>query len=247
MALGKMIRLSSWLKNGRTFLAALDEVVPQGLTASSDQLDNELKWLVKSPIDGLVIHPGIANRFGPIFAQYKPWIAKLTTNSCMIQNRRRRAIIGSVQQALKLGASGVAVNVFIGSAFEKEQFEFLAACVSEGDIWGMPVIAFLSPPPDKQFNPEALAYICRVGAELGADVIKTNYPGKPQQFKAVVDQALAPVIIEYAPFPETEQNTLDIVKGVIQAGGAGVNFGSRLINSPSKHKLAVEIAQLIHR
>jgi len=246
MSLGKKIRLSSWLKNGRTFLVALDEVVPQGLTAATEQLENELLWLVKSPVDAIVLHPGIAVRFGHIFAHVKPWIAKLTTNSYLIKDRRQRAIIGSVPKAVKLGASGVAVNVFVGSPFEKEQMEFLAECVSDGETWGMPVIAFISPPPEKQFDTQALIYNCRVGVELGVDVVKTDFPGDYEEFKQVIEQALTPIIIEYAPLPETEKDTLDIVRGVVQADGAGVNFGSRLINSPGKQKLAEEIAQIIH-
>ena len=246
MSIGKKIRLVSWFRNERTFLVALDESIPRGLLEFPWQIKDELEWLKNTPVDGLVLHPGTAFQFEDQLVNHKPWIAKLTTNSSLIEDRMKRANVGSVIQAVKMGASGVAVNVFLGSNHEKDQLEFLAECVFEGEAWGMPVIAFINPPSEQQFDPNALAYVCRLGAELGADMIKTDYPGTPEDFKMIIDHAIVPIIVEYAPKPATDDDTLEIVKNVIKAGGAGVNFGARLLNSSRKQILAKEISKVIH-
>jgi DhnA family fructose-bisphosphate aldolase class Ia len=73
-----------------------------------------------------------------------------------------------------LDASGVTLNVFFGTD-EKEQPTFLSECVFEGQRWGIPVIVFINTPENDAWDPGMLAYACRIEAEIGADVVKTNY------------------------------------------------------------------------
>jgi DhnA family fructose-bisphosphate aldolase class Ia len=246
MSTGKRYRIASWLKNGRTFLVALDEVIPRGLDHAPQQLEAQLAWLAQGPADGLVLHAGIANRYAHLLAGGCPWIMKLTTNSALVENSTARGRIGSVEQALSLGASGVAVNVFVGSTYEREQLAFLADCVAGGEHWGMPVIAFINPPNQSASDPRLLAYACRIGAEIGADVVKTDYTGDPESFSVVIAHSLAPVLVEDSPFPETPDGTLATAEGAIAAGGAGVLFGQRVWGSPGGAVLAEAIARVIH-
>ena len=244
---GKQIRISSWLKNNKTFLIALDEIIPKGLNPNVKDFGALISELATSPIDGLVLHPGIAMRYGNLLAGRCPWIAKLTTNSNLVSDKNDRVVIGSLQQALSLGASGIAVNVFLGKDYEKNQLNFLAKCVEEGNRWGMPVIAFMSPPDNNEFDPNSIAYACRVGTEIGADFIKANYTGSSETFKDVIRQTLAPVIIEYSPLPETTEGTLETVRGSLAAGASGVHFGNCILNNPNQIQLVKSIAELIHQ
>ncbi len=245
MPTGKIIRLRSWFRDGHSFLSALDEVIPRGLEAATDPAVT-LVWLARMGVDGVVLHAGIAARYADLLADYRlPWILKLTSNSRYAHDRTIRGAVGSVETALALGASGVAVNVFIGSNFEKEHFEFLARTVETGFRWGMPVLAFINPPVDSQFDPDALAYAARIGAELGADVIKTDYSGSPDSFITVTALCPVPVLVEDTPLPHTVEGTLKTAVGARQAGGAGILFGRRLWGEQNREELAVKLKYII--
>src|SRR5512135_441845 len=73
-------------------------------------------------------------------------------------DKTRRILIDSVEHALSLGACGVAMNCFIGSAYEPELLEHLGQVAEHCDRWGMPLIAMINPTEQYQFDPEQLAY-----------------------------------------------------------------------------------------
>ena len=64
--------------------------------------------------------------------------------------------------------------------------------------WGMPLLAMMYPRGRKikdEYSAESIAHAARVGAELGADIVKTNYSGDPDSFASVVDSCPVPVVI----------------------------------------------------
>jgi fructose-bisphosphate aldolase/2-amino-3,7-dideoxy-D-threo-hept-6-ulosonate synthase len=244
---GKTIRLGAWLRGGRTFLAALDEVIPRGIEAAA-ALPETLAWLGAAGVDGVVLHAGMASRYAGLLAELRlPWVLKLTSNSAWAADRTVRGEVAWLRTALALGAAGVAVNVFIGSPFEKEHLTCLGQAVEQGQTWGMPVIAFINPPADRQFDPAALAYAARIGAEIGADVIKTDYCGDPAAFTGVIAACPVPLLVEDTPLPLTPEGTLSTARGALQAGAAGVLFGRRLWGLEDRDTLAAQLKDLIHR
>lgn len=243
---GKIIRLGEWLRGGRAFLAALDEVIPRGLESAAP-LPETLKWLAAAGIDGVVLHAGTAAQSASLLAARRlPWILKLTSNSVWAADRTIRGAVASLNSALALGAAGVAVNVFVGSAFEREHFRFLSEVVEQGQNWGMPVIAFINPPSDRQFEPQALAYAARIGAEMGADVIKTDYSGDPAEFLRVMAACPVPLLVEDTPHSIAAEGSVRTASEAIQAGAAGVLFGRRLWGADDRDTLADQLKDIIH-
>lgn len=243
---GKQLRLASWLRNRRTLLVAFDQLVPRGLHPALADPGPLLTSVAAGPADGLVLHAGIATQYSSRLAGGCPWLMKLTTNSASATDRTVRGTIGSVEQALAHGASGVALNVFIGSPHEEEQLARLGAAVAAGARWGMPVVAFMSPPETLQFDAEALAYACRVGAEIGADVVKTDFTGDAETFRSVIAQCPVPVLVEESPLPVTLDGTLATARGAIAAGAAGVLFGARVWAEPDARTVMKGLRSIVH-
>ncbi len=246
MSIGKQIRLSGWMKNGRSFLIAFDEIIPRGYHAALMDPGQWIDWLTTGLADGLVLHAGTAINNAQLLTRGCPWIMKLTTNSAYASDRSVRGRIGTVEHALALGASGVAVNIFVGTAFEQQHFDHLTVVVEAGERWGMPVIAFINPPVTLQFDPEALAYACRIGAELGADVVKTDFSGSAESFQKVTQYCPVPVLVEDTPLSSDAQGTLETVQGAIAGGGAGVLFGRRVWGDADGKSVAARIRHIIH-
>jgi DhnA family fructose-bisphosphate aldolase class Ia len=90
------------------------------------------------------------------------------------------------------------------------------------------VVAEMMPPPDQFYAPEQIAHAARIGMELGADIIKTNYCGDIQSFKQVIAATAVPVIVAGGPSEGGADNTFDVARDAVAAGASGVAFGRRV-------------------
>jgi fructose-bisphosphate aldolase/2-amino-3,7-dideoxy-D-threo-hept-6-ulosonate synthase len=158
-------------------------------------------------------------------------------------------IVTSVEKALKLGADAVSVHVNVGSKKEPEMLVQLGTISETCDEWGMPLIAMMYPRGGNITNEhdvEVVKLAARAGAELGADIIKTNYTGKTETFKEVVDGCPVPVVIAGGPMVETDRELLQMVKDSVDVGGAGVAIGRNIFQAPSPRKTTRAIAEIVH-
>ena len=86
--------------------------------------------------------------------------------------------IATLDTALRMDADAVAVSVFFGRDGDVEIYQWLAGLIEECQSYEMPVVAEMMPPEDRMFDAAAIAHASRIGMEIGADVIKTNYCGR---------------------------------------------------------------------
>ena len=94
--------------------------------------------------------------------------------------------------------------------------------------WGMPLIAMTyarGPSIKDSFDPTAVAHAARVGAEIGADIVKCSYTGDINSFSRVVDGAQVPVVIAGGPKMDSDMDILNMVSDSLKAGGHGVSIG----------------------
>jgi fructose-bisphosphate aldolase/2-amino-3,7-dideoxy-D-threo-hept-6-ulosonate synthase len=244
---GKAIRLANFLRpDGRTFIGALDIFIPRGLLPGLRDPVATARLFIDAGADALLLHEGLVDVCAPAFAGRAGLIVKLTTASWEAEDTTRRVQVTSVRRAVELGASAVAVNCFLGVPHDGELLAQLGRIAEECHVWGMPLIPLINPHPRHQFDPERVAYVCRVGAELGGDIVKSDYPGTPEAFAVTLAACPRPVIIEESPLPPTAEGTLRTVAGVLQAGGAGVMFANRIWDAPRPDALAQAVAGMVH-
>lgn len=244
---GKQIRLAQLLDpQGHSFVLAVDQVIPQGLHGALQDPIMALEKLKDADFDALLLHSGIVKLAGKALIGGKPFIVKLTTATTQSHDKTHRFLIDSVEHALSLGASGVSMNLFIGSSYEAQLFEQFSQAVQACDRFGMPMLAMAHPVPDKQYDAGLQAYACRVAAELGADIVKTDYPGSVEAFQLVTAHCPVPVLVEESPYVENQAGTLQTTREAMQAGGKGVVFGRRVWAHPNPQQIASEIYQVVH-
>ena len=162
----------------------------------------------------------------------------------------RKVLVCSVERALKLGADGVSIHINIGADDEPEMLQDAHKVVESCRIWGMPLIAMMYPRGAKiknEHDPEVVNIATRAGAELGADIVKTNYTGDIDSFKEVVKGAHVPVIIAGGPKMDTTRDLLNMVYDSIQAGGSGVAFGRNVFQAEEPRKIVSAIAKIVHK
>ena len=161
----------------------------------------------------------------------------------------RKVLVCSVERALKMGADGVSIHINIGAEEEPEMLQDAHKVVEASREWGVPLIAMMYPRGGKISNendPEVVNIAVRAGAELGADIVKTNYTGDIDSFKYIVSSVHIPVIIAGGPKMDTIPELLQMVYDSIQAGSAGVAFGRNVFQADDPIKLVKAIAKLVH-
>lgn len=227
-------------------MGALDVFIPRGLLPGLRDPLATARLFVEAGADALLMHEGLVDTCAPAFAGRSALIVKLTTASWEGEDTTRRVQVTSVRRAVALGASAVAVNCFLGVPHDGDLLAQLGRIADECHAYGMPLIPLINPHPRHQFDPERVAYVCRVGAELGGDIVKSDYPGSPEAFTLAVATCPRPVIIEESPLPLTPEGTLETVAGVLAAGGAGVMFANRIWDAPHPRALAEAVAGMVH-
>jgi class I fructose-bisphosphate aldolase len=70
-----------------------------------------------------------------------------------------------------------------------------------------------------------VAYAVRAGAELGVDIMKTNYTGSPETFRKVVEACPARVVVAGGEIGSKIEDYLKMTRDIIDVGGAGVTYG----------------------
>jgi len=100
---------------------------------------------------------------------------------------------------------------------------------------------------ENEHSPEVVNIATRAGAELGADIVKTNYTGDIDSFKEIVNGAHVPVIIAGGPKMDTTKDLLNMVYDSVQAGGSGVAFGRNVFQAEDPRKIISAIAKIVHQ
>ena len=114
---------------------------------------------------------------------------------------------------------------------------------------GLPMLAMMYPRGKNihnQYDPELIAHVCRVGAELGADVVKTNYTGDTDTFKNVVKSCPVPVIVAGGIRTNTDLELLENIKGAMEAGCAGVAVGRNVFMHETPALMVRRIRAIVH-
>jgi fructose-bisphosphate aldolase / 2-amino-3,7-dideoxy-D-threo-hept-6-ulosonate synthase len=249
METGKAIRMHQILAGDkRTFIIAIDQVIPRGLNTALSAYEELLSHLFEYKFDALLMHSGPLKKYGTLIARQRiPIILKLTTTTIFAKDRTNRFQVDDVERAVSLGCSAVAANLYIGVPEEIRMLEQFYEISKACDQWGMPLVAMANPSPDFEFDHERLAYVCRVAFELGADIVKTDYSGSIESFKYVVSSSPIPIVVEESPHPVSREGTLSTVREVVEAGGAGVMFGERVWGEHGSSAIVQDIYELIHR
>ena len=160
------------------------------------------------------------------------------------------SLLYRAEQALMVGADAVVVLAFPGAPDEHLSLRRLAALCAECELLGLPVMAETIPGGWGRAVPwtvENVARAARIGAELGADLVKTVCPGPPEEFAAVVSACPVPVVALGGPKMESEGDGVALAHGVVSAGAAGIAFGGNVWGSPDPAKLVQRLREAVHR
>jgi predicted phospho-2-dehydro-3-deoxyheptonate aldolase len=215
----------------------------QGITNMQQITDQ----LVKGKADAILVHKGIAKR---IDVGNAGLIVMLSGMSNLSPNINGKVQVCSVQEAIRIGADAVSVHVNVGAQDEDKMLYNLGKVSDECDFYGIPLLAMMYPRGPKIQNehaPDVIAHAARIGAELGADIIKTNYTGNIETFKEVVESCPIPVVIAGGPKCKSNDEVLQTTFDAMKAGAAGLSIGRNVFQCENPTQIVKALSAIVHQ
>lgn len=250
-SLGKTVRLNRILnpKSGKLIIVTVDHPITRGMFPALVNMEETLKKIVQGGPDALLMHKGIAERFFYPHAGKIPLILKASSFSPF--HPTYDTWVAHADEAVRLGADAISMGVIIGSAQQAEMLRNLGALSKDAGQYGLVLMAHMYPKgelikDEERFSVDKLSYCVRAGEELGVDVIKTWYTGAPDTFRKVVEAAPGKVVAAGGPKTDTDQQLLQMVRGVMDAGALGVAFGRNVWGHSDPVRIIRAIKAVIH-
>jgi len=81
----------------------------------------------------------------------------------------------SIEDALRLNASGVAFSIMVGAKYERDTILGLTKVIDDAERYGLPVVAVTAVGKEMKRDARYMALASRMAAELGAHIVKTYY------------------------------------------------------------------------
>jgi fructose-bisphosphate aldolase/2-amino-3,7-dideoxy-D-threo-hept-6-ulosonate synthase len=125
--------------------------------------------------------------------------------------------------------------------------EIGAAVAKDCSRWGMPLLTMIYPRGKgiDPYSPQSVGHCVRVAEELGADLIKTNYPNNAEAFRKIVKACSVPVFI--AGGEKTgDLDSLKIIRDSVQVGGAGVCVGRNAFQREDTRAFVKALCAVVH-
>jgi len=244
------------LKNGTAMFLPYDQGLEHG---PRDFFDNPvsgdpryiIKLAVEGGFNGLAIQVGNAEKFFWDYAGEVPLLLKLNGRTELPPaDAPRSPLNANVEDAVRLGADAVGYTLYVGSAEQEADFEALAQVRRDAHRFGLPLVVWSYPrgsSVDKKGGKNsfyAVDYAARTAAELGADVVKVNFPdpkategvhktyaeavGEQDAVNAVVRSAVRTPVLLSGGERGGDEEVLDKARMAMEAGALGLIFGRNI-------------------
>ena len=243
MEWGLQNRLSRIIKpnNNRALMLAVDHGYFLGPT---EKLENPKK--VIAPLlkycDSLMLTRGV-QRTSVDPKSETPMVLRVSGGSSIIgDDLSQEDITVSLEEAIRLNASAVAMSIFVGSKYEYQTIVNLGKLVNEAEKYGIPVLAVTAVGKELGKDARYLSLACRVAAEQGAHIVKTYYC---DNFEKVVESCPVPIIVAGGK-KIPERDALQLTYNAIKAGAVGLDMGRNIWQSEHPVAMIKAARSIIH-
>ncbi|RLC30746.1 MAG: fructose-bisphosphate aldolase [Deltaproteobacteria bacterium] len=249
--IGKDIRLERIInrESGKAVIVPMDHGVSVGPILGIRNMKEAMSQVAEGGANAVVIHKGIVARGHRRSGPDMGLIVHMSASTSLCPEPNTKTLVCSVEEAIRLGADAVSVHVNIGDDREKEMLADLGKVARESAEWGMPLLAMVYPRGKNitdEYAPDAVRHAARLGAELGADIVKVSYTGSPHTFRDVVEGCHVPVIIAGGPKMDSDRAILEMVKGAIEAGASGTSIGRNVFQHDNPTRIVRALCMIVH-
>jgi fructose-bisphosphate aldolase/2-amino-3,7-dideoxy-D-threo-hept-6-ulosonate synthase len=250
--IGKSVRIERIFdrNTGNAIIIPMDHGVGAGPIKGLIDMPSTVNKVAEGGANAVLGHMGLPKYGHRGYGRDVGLIIHLSASTSLGPDPNHKVLATTVEEAIKVGADAVSVHINVGADDEAKMLHDLGHIASKCDEWGMPLLAMMYPRGPKVTSEHDVEYVkhaARIGAELGADIVKTNYTGDIDSFREVVQGCPVPVVIAGGPRMETENDLLEMIHDSLQAGGKGVAIGRNVFQSDDPIKLVSRISMIVHK
>jgi 3-hydroxy-5-phosphonooxypentane-2,4-dione thiolase len=226
---------------GKTVMLAIDHGYFQGPTTGLERIDINIVPLIPQ-CDALFCTRGILRSTIPATCQ-PPVVLRASGGPSILKELSNEELAMDMEDAVRLNAAGVGIQVFIGGEFETRSVCNMTRLVDAGTRYGIPVMGVTAVGKEMVRDARYFRLACRICAELGAHLVKTYYVA--EGFDTVTASCPVPIVMAGGKkIPELE--ALTMAYNAVQQGAAGVDMGRNIFQSDAPLAMLEAIRAVVH-
>lgn len=228
-------------RTNRCVMLAVDHGYFQGPTTGLEKPATTIAPLLPYA-DSLMVTRGVLRNTVDATVQ-KPIVLRVSGGTSILKDDLSdEELTVSIEDAIRLNASCLALSIFVGSSHEKQTLANLAKLCDEGQRYGIPVLAVTAVGKEMARDARYLGLCCRIAAELGAQIVKTYYC---EGFESVVHGCPVPIVIAGGKKVE-ERDALRLAYQAVSAGAVGVDMGRNIFQSKWPVEMIQTVRKIVH-
>ena len=229
-------------QSGRTVMLAVDHGYFQGPTTGLERIDLNIVPLLPY-CDALFCTRGILRSVIPAESP-RPMVLRASGGPSILKELSDEQIAMDMEDAVRLNAAGVGIQVFIGGEFETRSIHNMTRLVDAGLRYGVPVMGVTAVGTNMVRDARYFRLACRIIAEMGAQYVKTYYV--EEGFETVTASCPVPIVMAGGrKLPEIE--ALTMAWNAVQQGAAGVDMGRNIFQSDAPKAMIRAVHAVVHK
>ncbi len=227
--------------SGRTVMLAFDHGYFLGPTSGLERIDLDIVPLTPYA-DTLMLTRGILRTTIP--PTYTGGIVlRASGGPSILKELSDEEIALSVDEAVRLNAAAMAVQVFIGGEHETRSVHNMTRLVDAGNRNGIATLAVTAVGRDMARDAKYMRLATRICAELGATYVKTYYV--EDGFDTVAAGCPVPIVIAGGK-KIPEEDALELAHHAVQEGAAGVDMGRNIFQAECPVAMIQAVRKVVH-
>ena len=249
--IGKQIRIERIINRntGRIVVVPMDHGTTIGPIPGLEDMRETVAKVVNGGANAILMHKGMVQAGHRGGGRDVGLVVHLSAGTSLSPDPNAKVPVCTVEEAIKLGADAVSIHVNLGAETDADMLRDFGDVSRSCMIWGMPLLAMVytrGPKIESEYDVKYVKHAARLGAELGADIVKVNYTGSPESFRQVIAGCPVPVVIAGGEKVETDEELLRMVAGSLEAGGAGASIGRNAFQHADPEGMVRAISMVVH-
>ncbi|MDH4180152.1 MAG: 2-amino-3,7-dideoxy-D-threo-hept-6-ulosonate synthase [Armatimonadota bacterium] len=249
--IGKQIRIERIINRttGRIVVVPMDHGTTIGPIPGLEDMRETVTKVVNGGANAILMHKGMVQAGHRGGGRDVGLVVHLSAGTSLSPDPNAKVPVCTVEEAIKLGADAVSIHVNVGAETDADMLRDFGEVSQSCMIWGMPLLAMVytrGPKIESEYDVKYVKHAARLGAELGADIVKVNYTGSPESFRDVIAGCPVPVVIAGGEKVETDEELLRMVAGSLEAGGAGASIGRNAFQHADPEGMVRAISMVVH-
>ena len=229
--------------SGRTVMLAVDHGYFQGPTSGLERIDLSILPLLPQ-CNALFCTRGVLRSIIPAESQ-KPMVLRASGGPSILRDDLSDEQIAiDMDDAVRLNAAGVGIQVFIGGEHETRSVHNMTRLVDAGLRVGMPVMGVTAVGKNMTRNAQYFRLACRIIAELGAQYVKTYYVD--DGFETITSSCPVPIVMAGGK-KVPELDALTMAYNAVRQGAAGVDMGRNIFQSNAPKAMITAVNAVVHK